>query len=168
MFLQLFWGRQRIDKHILKWSTIPYFLNMWECQRLYFFLHPPVLHFYSTLVHLQKYCFYGLIWCHELMCHKLRKTVLLPLQVCSQMIQAVSGNFFFFFFFSSVTLASLSNSIGICIRCLGIAFDVIRVLISCLNFYLPPDVFFWFTLTPRSLYSVMFVFVLCLKSLMIA
>lgn len=58
------------------------------------------------------------------------------------------------FFFLSVALASLANSTDIRISCLGIAFGVIRLLISCLSSSLPPDVFFWFTLTLRSLHSV--------------
>lgn len=142
-------GRQRSSEDIFKWNDTLYFLNIWKYQRLHFFT-PRSCAFYSSLVHLQKYGFGGLIWCHKRLCHKQRKTVFLPLLVWGPMTQAVNWNVFFL----SVALASLANSTGICINGLGIAFDVIRLLISCRNSSLPPDVFFWFTLTPRSLYSV--------------
>ena len=124
------------------------FFSIFENPKGYGFLYPGVMYFYSSLVHLQKYC--GLIWCHKLLCHKRRKTAFLPLWVCSPMTQAVKWKVFF----PSVALASLANSTGICVSCRGIAFDMIRLLISCLSSSLPPDVFFWFTVTPRSLYSV--------------
>lgn len=148
-------GRQRRFEGIFKLNDTLYFLNIWKYRSLsfvvfFFFFTPRSCTFYSSLVHLQKHCFCGLIWCRKLLCHRRRKTVFLPLWVYSRMTQVENWEIFF----PPVALACLASSMGICLSCLGFAFNVIRLLISCLNSSLPPDVFFWFSLTPRSLYCM--------------